>query len=206
LAPVSSFLKETEILIACETAYVYCVGISTCFSDEHFSEGKPLAEMDDEQLWGWSIDVSNIFVGGDDAVLTCAIYVGVANACDIIPGVQVGTAFIMQDSLIFSLNPGSEARMLRVYAVPGEGGYTDKHLVRGLRGAHEEKKYSRTPGSHPLNVTLESITTIFPFTKDREMDYLSAFGYDVFSLGRGGKNFLSIQADVCTVGRTDTSS
>jgi hypothetical protein len=180
LAPASRFLKEREIPIACETAYVYCDGISTCFSDEHISQGNPLAEMDGKKR-GWIIDVSDIFVDGDDAMLTCAIYVGVADACDIIvSGVQVGTAFIMQDSVTFSLNTGSEARMFRVDAGPGQGGGTDR--------------------SHPLNVTLESITTMFPFTKDSEM------AYRIFSLGRGDNNSLSIQADVCTVGRTDASS
>lgn len=148
--------------------------------------------MNDEQSWGWIIDVSDIFVDGDDAMLTCAIYVGVTDACDIVSGVQVGTAFIMHDSVTFSLNPGSEARMLRVDAGPGEGGDNDEYLVRA--------------GSHPLNVTLESITAMFPFTRYSEMDYWTDFGFDIFSLGRGDKTSLSIQADVCTVGRTDTPS
>jgi hypothetical protein len=184
LAPASRFLKETDIPIACETASVYCNGISTCFSDELISQGNPLAEMDGE-MCGWIIDVSDIFVDGDDAILTCALYVGVADACDIGLGVQVGTAFIMQDSVTFSLKTGSEARMFRVDSWPGQGGDSDR--------------------SHPLNVTLKSITTMFPSTKDSEMDYRSDFGFDIFSLGRGDKNSLSIQADVCTVGRTDTS-
>ena len=135
---------------------------------------------------GLDYDVSDIFVDRDDAMLTCAIYVGVADACDIVSGVQVGTAFIMQDSVTFSLNTGSEARMFRVDARPGQGDDTDR--------------------SHPLNTILKSITTMFPFAKDSEMYYWSDFGFDIFSLGRGDKNSLSIQADVCTVGRTDTSS
>lgn len=146
--------------------------------------------MNDKQSWGWIIDVSDNLVDGDDAMLACAIYVGVTDACDIVSGVQVGTAFIMHDYVAFSLNPGSKARMLRVDAGPGEGGNNDEYLVRA--------------GSHLLNVTLESITTMFLFTKDSEMDYRSDFGFDIFSLGRGDKNSLSIQADVCTVGRTDT--
>jgi hypothetical protein len=202
LAPVSTSLKEPDIPIACKTAYVYCDGISTCFSYKHFSEGNPLAEIDDEQSWGWSINVSDIFVGDDDAMLICAIYVGVADACDHVSGVQIGTAFIMQDSVIFSLTDGSEARTFRVIAGPGEGGDTDEHLIRGPCDAHDKKKYYQRHGSHPLNVSL-----MFPFTKDSKMDYCGDFGFDVFSLRRGDKNYLSIQANVCTVGRrTDTSS
>jgi hypothetical protein len=211
LVSQSSF-DESDTSISCESGYVFCEEISTCFSDPMFNNRKVVMG---EESWGWSIKIRGFFDDNSDAeLLHCGIYVGGdSGSCSAGSGVRVGTVEIKKDSVAFLLHPGSKASSFQLYAGKCEGSDSGGHLMNGdddsSCDAYVVQKYARRPESYPLNATLDSSATNFTFTSDNQQDYMKPdpWGnseYNVFKLS--GQDYLSIHADVCTPARAGSFS
>jgi hypothetical protein len=147
--------------ISCESAYVFCEDISTCFSHSNFKNGNVVG---DEESWGWSIEIKDFFQDKSDAKLVCGIYVGVdSGKCSTDSAVRVGHVEIKKDAVEYLLNPGSRASSFQLYA-----------------------GNARRPESYPLDATLDSSATNFTFELNIfEQDYLSIHA-DVCTTARAG--------------------
>jgi hypothetical protein len=168
---------------SCESAYVFCEGISTCFSHSNLNNGNVVG-VGGEESWGWSIEIKKLFKGTNsdaDAKLVCGIYVGVdSRTCNNTDsGVRVGHVEIKKDAVEYLLNPGSEASSFQLYAGKCEGGYTYPD------GSCDSSDVQ----ANPLDATLDSSATNFTFE-------LNIFEQD----------YLSIHADVCIAARAGSYS
>jgi hypothetical protein len=170
--------------MSCESAYVFCEDISTCFSHSNSYNGNVVG---DEESWGWSIEVKDFFQEKSDAKLVCGIYIGVdSGTCSTDSGVRVGHVEIKKDAVEYLLNPGSEASAFQLYAGKCEGSYTNHD---GSCDLSDVQANARRPESYPFNATLDSSATNFTFE-------LNIFEQD----------YLSIHAEVCIAARAASYS
>jgi hypothetical protein len=189
--------------ISCESAFVFCEDISTCFSDSDFNYGNVVG---DEESWGWSIRIKEFFEDNSDAdaELECGIYVGVdSGTCSADSGVRVGTVEIKKDSVEYLLNPGSKASSFQLYAGKCVGSYP---YPDGSCNSFDVQANARRPESYPLNATLDSSATNFTFAADNQQDYMKTYMWGKSELNIFEQDYLSIHAYVCTAARADLYS
>jgi hypothetical protein len=199
----SSSFDRPEMPILCESAYVFCEEISTCFSDSSFNNGKAIG-LGGEESWGWSIAIKDFFGNNADAELECDIYVGVdSGTCSIDSGVRVGTVEIKKDSIEYLLNPGSKASSFQLYAGKCEGSDFGGHLMNGEESscnAFDVQDNARRPASYPLSANLDSSATHFKIAADNLKTYM--WGNSELNIFE--QDYLSIHADVCTATRASS--
>jgi hypothetical protein len=170
--------------------------------DEEFNFGN--TNDYNTSTWGWNIAYSS------GQPLSCEIWTGVVDECDLQSGVQVGTFEIDDCSVTWNFFDAYESNDFNFYAGPCEGSDGGAFLSNGGDcDTSDIKENAAAPGSFPLQASNDfGALSTFSFSgcaNSNEDTYLESmpwgmFGFDVFPLGGSGRGFLTAHAKVCPVG------
>jgi hypothetical protein len=189
MAPTSPpFEIPVEKMDSCGTAFVYCPGRSTCFTDAVFGSNEA-------GMWGWSID----YTGTD--TIDCEIYLGAGEECDMSGAEKVGDFIIAPNSMEYRLEPGMyEANGFHAYAGKCEVNDAGKQTEGSeFCIASQELLYADRWDTYPLQAEGGPLVNNFVF----DGSFAPADGaswpddYEVFPVGTPGRRFISAHVDVC---------
>jgi hypothetical protein len=170
----------------CDTTYVYCPGISTCFIDI-FNKG----------AWGWSIDLGGVDLSSSGASLTCPIYKG-AGQCVRTDDRIVGSFTITKNSVNWSL-AGNLASDFHLYAGKCQTNDAGNHLSDGVCDFGDMEKFARVPGKYSLVAEVSPALEDFTFDSSNQASFRKELwaSYNLFPLGGSGRRYMSAHASVC---------
>jgi hypothetical protein len=181
---------------SCETAFVYCPGYSTCFLDDDFNSGRDIVASDSDESWGWNIECG--------APRHCEIWMG-AQDCSFQKGRKVGKFYFDEHVATYYLFTGYQSNEFNLYAGQCEGNDGGEFVTNGRwclpSNVAENARVSET---YPLvtNGAFDPVSQ-FSFSSSNEATYLNdqVWGennYDVFPVGRNGRQWLTASLEVCT--------
>jgi hypothetical protein len=167
--------------------------------DQEFNSGV----VTNSYKWGWNIAYSS------GQPLSCEIWAGAADECDLQGGVQVGTFEIDDCSVTWNFFDPYESNDFSFYAGSCEGSDGGAFVPNGgICDTSTIKDNAAAPESYPLLASNDfGAVSNFTFSGcagGNEDTYLESipwglFGYDVFALGGVGRRYLTAHAKVCPV-------
>ncbi|GKY96295.1 hypothetical protein MPSEU_000589200 [Mayamaea pseudoterrestris] len=175
---------------ACEDAYVYCPGRSTCFSDPSFN---CYTQTKGRGVWGWNIE----YTAEDGLVDDCVVIVG-ASGCDEDSGTVIGNATISPDQFSIILNSdaatGSSIEYT-FYAGECRGSDGGQVLDLGICLADTVATLANDPHMFPLTSGVVSLTS---YVFDESVSPRNAWqSYSTFPLGSDSREYLTAHVEIC---------
>jgi hypothetical protein len=198
LLPVPAPVYPTEPMLStptvpsedstCSTAFVYCPGISTCFTDIPGTDMAP-------GTWGWSISYTGNIV--DD----CEIYIGVGEGCDLSGATQVGTFTIAPSLVHYCLDLGVyESNSFQFYTGKCPANDNANHLFSEMECSPiAMATYADRYETYPLIAEGGPMVSTYTFDVADKATGAWTESYEVFPIGSENRVFFSAHVNVCPV-------
>lgn len=192
--PSDSVNPGLPSLSACNDAYVWCPGRSTCFSDPRFN---CYTKTKGRNVWGWNIEYQE----NEGLVDECVVIMG-ATDCDPESGIVIGNATISTDEFIINIKAefASQVQLeYSFYAGECRGNDGGQVLDLGICLADTIARLANDPDEFPLSSGTISATS-FIFDKSiSPREFWGSSSYSVFPIGGASRHYLTSHVGVCPI-------